>query len=163
MQRAVEGPIPAGDALLRWICWSSGAGVLLGLVAGLLRHQRLVWAAYGAAAPWLTAALMLGALRATKPVREMVADRHEAACRANGRAICTVREFRTHCERGDAASLGAPRAKTCGASTCTSRWLYTGPFRPDNYVAPGSLLCSMVVDTQGKLARAAILPGDDLE
>lgn len=163
LQRALDGPNPLGDALLRWLAWSCGAGLLLGLVAGLARHQWMAWTAYGAAAPWLAAALVLGGVRAVKPVREMVADRREAACRESGRTICTVREFRSSCEQGAAAALGTPRAKTCGAETCTSRWLYTGPFRPDNYVAPGSLLCSMVIDTQGKLARAVVLPGDDLE
>jgi hypothetical protein len=163
LQRVFEGLNPAGDALLRWLGWSCGAGVLVGLVVGLARRKRLAWTIYGAVAPWAAAALVVGGVRAAKPVRELVADRRETACRDGGRTVCSVEEFRSRCARGDAAALGTPRSKTCAISSCTSRWLYSGPFRPDNHVAPGSLLCSMVVDNQGKLARASLLPGEDVE
>jgi hypothetical protein len=163
LQRAIEGPLPAGDATLRWLYFSCGAGVLLGLVAGFARRKRLQWTLYGAAAPWLAAGVVIAAVQIAKPVREMVADRREASCRSEGRTICTVREFRSSCEKGASAALGQPRSKTCGGESCTSHWLYTGPFRPDNYVAPGSILCSIVTRPDGQLARASILPGEDVE
>src|SRR5258708_39506725 len=33
-QFVFEGPRPEGDALLRWLCWSSGAGLAIGTAAG---------------------------------------------------------------------------------------------------------------------------------
>lgn len=163
LQRAVEGPVALGDAPLRWLYFSCGAGVPLGLVAGLVRGRKIAWTLYGAAAPWLAAGLVLVTASAVKPLRETVADRREAACRSEGRTICTVREFRTNCEKGAATALGQPRSKTCGADTCTAHWLYTGPFRPNDYVAAGSILCSMVSGTDGRLARASLRPGDEVE
>jgi hypothetical protein len=159
LQRFFEGPNPPGDALLRWLLWSSGVGVILGAVAELFRRARGAWVAYGAVSPWLVALCVVGTVQAVKPVRELVADRREAACRESGRQICTVHEFRQRCAAGDAAALGQPESRLCSGGSCTSRWLYTGPFRPDNYVAPGSLLCSVVVDTDGKLARTSVIPG----
>jgi hypothetical protein len=162
LQRLLEGPIPAGDASLRWLLFSCAAGVVLGLVAGLIRRQKAAWVLYGAAVPWVVAGLVMAGVRAARPIREMVADHREAACRAEGRPVCTVREFRAHCEKGEATALGDPRSKTCGADSCTSRWLYKGPFRPESYVAPGSILCS-IVSVDGRLARASLMPGDEVE
>jgi hypothetical protein len=163
LQRWLEGPLATGDASLRWLELSCGAGVALGLVTGLARRQKTAWILYGAAAPWVVAGLVTVAVHAARPVREMLADRREAACRAEGRPVCTVREFRAHCEKGEATALGTPRSKTCGASDCTSRWLYAGPFRPNNYVAPGSILCSIVSSPNGQLARASLMPSDEVE
>jgi hypothetical protein len=163
LQRVLEGPIPAGDATLRWLEWACGAGTLLGLVTGVVRRQWYSWTLYGAAAPWVVAGIVAAGVHVAHPVREMVADRREAACRSQGRTICTVREFRASCEKGLASALGQPRSKTCGGESCTSHWLYTGPFRPDNYVAPGSILCSIVTRPDGQLARASILPGEEVE
>src|SRR5581483_8879389 len=36
LQRLLEGPTPPGDPIVRWLLWSSGAGLLAGAVAGLL-------------------------------------------------------------------------------------------------------------------------------
>jgi hypothetical protein len=159
LQRFFEGALPPGDVLLRWLAWSCGAGALLGAVADALRRTRGAWMVWGAASPWVIALFVMGTAQAVRPIRELVADRREAACRDSGRRICTVREFRERCAAGDAQALGTPESKLCSGGSCTSRWLYTGPFRPDNYVAPGSLLCSVVVDPDGKLARSSVIPG----
>ena len=157
LQRFWEGPLPAGDAVLRWLFWSAGAGLVLGTAAALMR-RRWAWAAYGAIGPFLAAALVSAGVRAVLPAREWLADRREAACRESGRRICTVSAFRAACARGDAGLLGPASTRLCDGSSCTSRWLYQGPFRPESYVAPGSLLCSVVTDASGKLARASLTP-----
>jgi hypothetical protein len=38
---------------VRWLVWSSGAGLIIGALTGLVLGKRLLWALYGLAAPWL--------------------------------------------------------------------------------------------------------------
>jgi hypothetical protein len=159
LQRLIEGPAPSGDFLVRWIEWSCGAGTLLGAAAGLLRRTPYRWAAYGAVGPWLAVALVELSVLGARPVRAWAADRREAACRETAGAVCTIAEFRTSCERGDALALGTPLTRTCAGRTCTSRWRYDGPSRPEAWAPKGSILCSMVVGDDGRLARAALLAG----
>ena len=93
LQRFIEGPVPTGDSLLRWLLWSTGAGLLRGLAAGLVRRARYFWIAWGVLSPALATGAVLGAVKATLPLREWVADHREAACRAEGRKLCTFAEF----------------------------------------------------------------------
>ena len=79
-----------------------------------------------------------------RPVREAVADRREAACRAEGRAICSVREFDAACAGKDLNKLGPPAQSICKGASCTQRWLYRGPFRPEQLAFKGGFLCSIV-------------------
>ena len=163
LQRLLEGPEPMGDALLRWLLLSCAAGLLAGLAAGAAlptrRAGRLAWAAWGAVSPLATAALVLGAVAAARPVRDLFARRSEARCRASGRALCTPREFREACRAGARDRLGSAIHEACAAGGCTRRWLYPGPWTPDDYVAPGSLVCSVVTDPAGRPVRTALLPG----
>ncbi len=48
--------------MLHWLAWSSGAGLVVGALAGLLRRQ-MFWPAYGLVAPWLLAGLVWGLLQ----------------------------------------------------------------------------------------------------
>jgi hypothetical protein len=52
----------SGDPLLHWLAWSSGAGLAVGALAGLLRRQ-MFWPAYGLVSPWLLAGLLWGLFR----------------------------------------------------------------------------------------------------
>jgi hypothetical protein len=160
LQRFFEGPLPPGDALLRWMNWSSGAGLAVGALVGLLWRKPFRWAAYGAVAPWAAAGLVGAAVAAARPVREALADHREKTCREAGRAVCSVPEFVAGCARSG-AGLGEPQVKLCTDKGCTFRWIYPGPFRPDAYVAPGALLCSVVADAAGKGVRYALMPGDE--
>jgi len=155
IQRAWEGGAPQGDAVLRWLLWSCGAGLLFGAMAGVLRRS-WAWALYGAVSPFAVAVAVLAVVALVRPIRELVADRREAQCRSDGRKVCTANEFRASCERGELEKLGPPRSRICSGTSCTSRWLYTGPFRDSS----ADLLCSMVIES-GKVARTALLPGDD--
>lgn len=163
LQHALEGPLAGGDPVLRWLFLSSAAGLLLGGLAGLLlarsRGARAGWAAWGAAAPFACAALALGGAAAARPVRDHFARRGEAHCRAQGRALCTLREFDAACAAFARDKLGAPLHETCDGSGCTRRWLYAGPWTPENYVAPGSVICSVVADPSGRPLRHTLLPG----
>jgi hypothetical protein len=161
LQRLVEGAQPDGDALFRWLLFSCGAGLVLGLVVGLLRGRWWSWALYGAAVPWLAVGLSAAIVAAVRPFREAWADRREKSCHAEGRTICSVNAFREACQRNDRASLGQPINHRCDASGCTSRWTYAGPFRPENYIAPGVILCSVVTSPDGKPLRASVIPGPD--
>lgn len=158
IQRAWEGAAPQGDAVLRWLLWSCGAGLLFGAMAGVLRRSWL-WALYGAVSPFVAAGLVLACVAVVRPVRDFIADRREAQCRSGGRKVCTANEFRASCEHGEIDKLGAPQSRICSGTSCTSRWLYTGPFR-NGSAATSSLLCSMVIDS-GKVSRTALLPGDN--
>jgi hypothetical protein len=162
LQRILEGALPPGDALFRWPLWCAGAGVALGGVCAVARRGA-GWLPYGAISPLFAVALVALGVRAARPVREWLADRREADCRDSGRATCTAQEFRARCAAGDAGSLGPPRSKSCGDGTCTSRWLYDGPFRPDDHVAQGSLLCSVVTDRSGKLSRSFVFSASTRE
>ena len=165
LQRALEGPVPAGDAVLRWLLLSGAAGVSLGLAAGTLisrrRAGRLGWALYGAASPFAAVLLVLGVAAAARPLREAVARRREALCRQSGRALCTLREFGDACAAGARDKLGPPLHEACSAEGCTRRWLYPGPWTPDDYVAPGSVLCSVVTSAQGQPLRHTLLAGSE--
>ena len=165
LQRLAEGPEPAGDALARWLLISSGVGLLIGALTGLAlsarRAGRLAWAWYGAASPAVTVGLVLGVAAAARPLREAFARRAEAACRTQGSSLCTFREFSDACAAGARDRLGAPLHELCGADGCTRRWLYAGPWTPDNYVAPGSVICSVVTDASGRPTRHTVLPGTE--
>jgi hypothetical protein len=154
LQRWLEGPVPSGDSILRWLFWSAGAGLLLGAAAGAMRRAPLRWAAYGAAGPWLLAALVFGGARASLPVRQWVADRREAGCRAEGRKLCTLREFDAACARRDQQLLGDPQQSLCKDATCTLRWTWRGPFRPEEIAFRGGFICSIVTDAQGNGVRS---------
>jgi hypothetical protein len=165
LQRFFEGQLPTGDALLRWLLWSSGAGLAVGAVVGMFSRKPGRWAAYGVLAPWAAAGLVGGIVAAVRPLRDALADRREASCRAEGRAVCSVPEFVSRCAeaakepRRGPTLLGEPQQKLCDAQGCTFRWTYSGPFRPETYVDPGVLLCSVVADAAGKGVRYALMPG----
>lgn len=153
-----------GDALLRWLQWSSALGLLLGAATGaIFRKRRQLWALHGALSPWLVAALVLAGVRVSEPLREMVADRREAHCRASGRAVCTAQEFRSACDRVDRALLGPPAQSLCGGGSCTLRWTYAGPFRPDTIPERSRLICSIVTGAGGNGVRSSVvaIAGDD--
>lgn len=158
IQRAWEGGAPQGDAVLRWLLWSCGAGLLFGAMAGVLRRS-WAWALYGGVSPFVAAAAVLALVAVVRPLRDWASDRREAQCRSSGRKVCTANEFRASCEHGEVEKLGQPRTRICSGTSCTSRWIYTGPFR-DGSASGDSLLCSMVIES-GRVARTALLPGDD--
>jgi hypothetical protein len=58
LQRLVEGAAPRGEPLVRWLVWSSGAGLIIGALTGLALRKRLFWTLYGLTAPWVVAALV---------------------------------------------------------------------------------------------------------
>lgn len=173
-QWLLEGPLPGGDASLRWLLWGAGLGLGLGGAAGLglaaSTGGRLFWAAWGLCAPLALAGLVVGGAAALRPLRDWVARRGEEECRLT-RKVCTTREFRAACAQVAAAApgarergrslLGAPDAELCDQGGCTFRWLYTGPWTPDDWVAPGSLLCSVVADGAGHGLRHALNPGTE--
>ena len=173
-QWLLEGPAPTGDSSLRWLFWGAGLGLAVGAATGLglaaTTGGRLFWAAWGLCAPLALAGLVLGGVAAVRPLRDLAARRGEARCRLT-RTVCTSAEFRAACARVGAPTpgarrrglelLGAPAAELCGEAGCTARWLYTGPWTPDDWVAPGSLLCSVVVDAAGRALRHAINPGTE--
>jgi hypothetical protein len=161
LQRIAEAAPEAGDPLLRWLCWSSAVGLLAGGLAGLARARgagaRLGWTAYGALAPWLVAGAVLGFVQAVRPIRWAVSERAVARCRKSGRALCSLTEFQSACAAGARETLGPPLQQHCGAEGCSLRWRYAGPWTPENYVAPGAVLCSVVTDAAGHPQRHALL------
>ena len=163
LQRMVEWPV--ADPVLQWLAWSSVAGLLVGALAGLALRRRLPWAAYGLLAPWIAAGLVAGAVHAVRPLREKVADQREAACRAEGRAVCTLQEFAGRCAQAHVeprranALLGEPRSSSCNAQGCTLKWLYPGPFRPEPSIAPAEA-CFVVTDAQGRGVRHWLMPSE---
>lgn len=174
LQRALEGPLPPGDSLRRWLWLSCAAGLLLGGVAGLMlasrRAPRLLWAAWGAASPWALAGLTLIIGQGVRPLREGIAARAVLRCRAEGRLACTSAEFRAGCTGallGPQARaqgvfrLGAPAQELCGAVGCTFRWGYAGPWLLDDSVGSGSLWCSVVAAPDGRGLRAVVVPGTE--
>jgi hypothetical protein len=66
LQRLAEGPAPQGDPFVRWLVWSSGAGLIIGALTGLVLGKRLLWASYGLAAPWVVAALVSAGMLALR-------------------------------------------------------------------------------------------------
>jgi hypothetical protein len=173
LQRWLEGPFPPGDPLARWLLLGSVLGALAGAAAGLALGRglrgKLLWLAWGASAPWLLALGTLGVARAVRPLRDAVAARRVATCRASGRSACSLAEFTRGCREAGAAPAGArelgrkllgPAAQElCDAAGCTDRYRYEGPWTPDNWMAPGAVVCSVVSDPQGKGARSALSPG----
>jgi hypothetical protein len=174
LARLIDGVQPQGDAAFRWLLLCAASGGVAGIAAGLLLAKnfggRLVWAVWGLAAPCALAGLVVGTGVALRPVRDWVSARGEAKCRLT-RSICTPREFRQACalaaanepgaRQRAAAILGGPGAELCSPAGCTGRWLYTGPWTPDDYVAPGSMLCSVVFDAEGRGVRRAVNPGTE--
>ncbi len=172
--RLLDGPQPTGDAALRWLLLCAGAGLVAGAVAGALISKtaggRLVWAVWGLVAPGVIAGLVVGAGVALRPAREWSAARGVARCRLT-RQVCTPREFRDACAKAAVnepgarlrapALLGGPGKELCYPAGCTGRWHYSGPWQPDDYVAPGSMLCSVVFDAEGRGLRYAVNPGTE--
>jgi len=164
LQRLVDWPVP--DPILQWLCWSTAAGALIGAVTGLALKRKLLFAVYGAAAPWIAALLVGGVVRAVRPLRETLADQREASCRAEGRAVCTTQEFTVRCAQAHAdpseakALLGEPRSQSCIGPACTLQWLYLGPFRPEQSMGPGGLACFLVTDAQGRGVRHWLMSVD---
>ena len=105
---------------------------------------------------------MLASVAAVRLLRQAWAARSEARCRELGRATCSLHEFVARCRaagKGDAAAaqlLGAPAQELCGPGGCTRRFVYDGPWTPDNASAPGGMLCSLVSDARGTALRAAL-------
>jgi hypothetical protein len=66
LQRLAEGPAPQGDPFVRWLVWSSGAGLIIGALTGLALRKRLLWTVYGLTAPWMVAALVWGGMLALR-------------------------------------------------------------------------------------------------
>ena len=174
LQRFFEGPAPSGDPLLRWLVWSAGAGLLGGLLLALVPGPRRAgWPVWGACAPFVFAGLTWALLEAVHPLREAVADRREAACRAEGRPVCTARDFRLRCAEAGRplpgvaararALLGEPARSLCGPTGCTLRFTYYGPLRPESGVSRAGLLCSVVADAQDRASRSSIGAGADPE
>jgi len=145
-----------GDALLRWLSWSSAVGLVFGAGCGAIFGRRLLWAAHGALSPWLVAALVLAGARLSEPLRDALADHREAQCSASGRRTCTAEEFRSACVARDRALLGVPAQSLCQDAACTHRWIYPGPFRPDA-AARTRLLCSIVTDAAGNGLRSSLV------
>jgi len=176
LQRWLEGPAPAGDALLRWVWISSGAGLLIGAGFGMALARRALaralWAAWGLLGPWAVTGLVAASVPAVLPIRELVAEQRRAACLADGRAICTAAGFEASCRAAAEADpvaraaalsrLGTPWQKICGGGGCTSRWTYEGPWGVDDHVVPGPQLCSVVADPAGRGVRFALLAGTEL-
>lgn len=163
LQRLAGG---AADPVLHWLAWSSAAGLLIGALSGVFRGQRLLWGAYGLASPWLCAGLVAGALHGLRPLREALADQREARCRAEGRSVCTMRDFTARCAQAQANPahakdlLGDPRSADCGGPGCTRKWLYLGPFRPEEYTGPGALACFVLTDAEGRGVRHWLMAAD---
>lgn len=173
-QKLLEGPGAAGNLLGRWLRLAVLLGLALGALAGLALARggarRALWIVWGALSPLLVVALVLGAVRAAHPLREALAARGAAKCRLT-RKVCSVAEFRSACSEAGAgprareraeALLGAPAQSLCAADSCTHRWIYAGPWTPDNWVAPGSLFCSVVVDAQGAARRSIVTAGPEV-
>jgi hypothetical protein len=171
----LDGKNPEGDASLRWLLLCTGCGLVVGLFAGAgitrTAGGRAVWALWGVAAPGLLAGLVVGATVAARPLRAWMAERGVERCRAKGRLLCTPRDFREACAKADAKEPGA-RARAaavmggkgeplCSPEGCTERWVYAGPWQPDDWVAPGSMICSVVFDGEGKGVRHALNPGTE--
>ena len=165
LQRVFEGAGTA-EPVFHWLWWSSAAGLGVGALCGALRGQKLLWGAYGLAAPWVCAALVAGALQAAGPLREKLADGRESSCRAAGRTVCTRRDFTARCAQAQATAaqakdlLGDPRSADCSGQGCTRKWLYPGPFRPEEDAEPGALACIVLTDAQGRGVRHWLMAAD---
>jgi hypothetical protein len=171
LQRWFEGVEPAGDAIGRWLWFSSGAGLILGAAFGLALSRRALgralWPLWGAAGPWAVAGLLVAGAAVARPIRERVAQGKQEACRGEGRKICSPGEFRSACRgaasadagtrAGSLASLGDPLHKRCDAEGCTERWSFAGPWDTEGFRGPGAQLCSVVTDPTGRGIRWAVV------
>lgn len=174
LQWLLEGPEPGGDHLARWLLYSAAAGLLIGALAGTLLTKtlggRLVWACWGVVSPLVLALSVTLGATAARPFRDWRASVGEAKCRKT-RTLCQTREFRAACaEAGRPLPqtreralqvLGPPVFERCDGAGCTLRWSYAGPWTPDDWVAPGSILCSVVTDAAGQGVRSTVQPGDE--
>ena len=165
LQRVLQSAGSA-DPVLHWLFWSSAAGLGIGALAGLWRGQKLLWGAVGALSPWVCAGLVAGALHGLLPLREKLADGREERCRAEGRKVCTARDFTSRCaqSRENPARakdwLGEPRSDDCSGQGCTRKWLYPGPFHPEETTGPFGLACFVVTDAQGRGVRHWLMAQD---
>ncbi len=150
---------PEADFWVRWLLWSSLAGLLSGAVWGLFLRRPALWLAYGAVAPGAAAGLVVAGIRAAQPVREWVADAVEARCRAAGSRVCSVREFDAACAARDRAALGPPVQSWCAGESCTERWTYGGPFRPDTWPRRTTLVCSVTSGAGGPRSSVIAVSG----
>ena len=150
---------PQADFWVRWLLWSSLAGLLSGGAWALFLRRPALWLLYGAAAPCIAAGLVVAGMRVAQPAREWLADGAEGRCRASGARICSVREFDAACAGKDRAALGSPVQSWCVAETCTQRWSYRGPFRPDTYPRRTTLVCSVMSGAAG--ARSSVIAVSD--
>ena len=164
LQRWIEGPLPAGDALARWLWMASAVSLIAGAAMGLFlskrRDGRALWIAWGAAAPWALALGTVVGVKAVRPIRDGFAILREAQCRADRHPACTAREFAEKCRSPEAPKLlGRPAQTFCSDGECTHRYRYDGPWTPDDFAASGSLVCSVVVDAARAPLRYALAPG----
>ena len=141
----------------RWLLWSSLSGLVIGAAWGVVLHRPAGWTAYGLVAPGALALLVVGGMRAAVPVREWVADRREASCRASGGKVCSMRDFDAACAARDRATLGTPAQSWCAGESCTARWTYRGPFRPDTYPRRTTLVCSVTIDGEKGRERSSLI------
>ena len=173
IQRWAEGSLPIGDALGRWLLIASVSGGIAGTASGPLLGRalagRLAWLAWGTGSPWLLVLASLGITQVVRPLRDSLAARQERACHEQGRPACSLLDFTRGCRAAAAGAgsrerarnlLGSPALELCDGGGCTQRFRYEGPWTPDNWVAPGALVCSVVSDASGRGLRFALLPGD---
>lgn len=172
VQWLLEGTTPAGDHLARWLVFSAVCGLVVGTGLGLLLTKtlggRLIWTLWGALSPLLLAESVNLGVTAARPFRDFRARVGEQQCRKTG-SICQTRDFRAACEEAARPLpnareralrlLGTPTFDRCDATGCTLRFSYEGPWTPDDWVAPGSILCSVVTDAAGQGVRFVVLPG----
>jgi hypothetical protein len=157
---------PGHDSVRHWLALSSAAGLVIGGGAGFALRRKAAWAGYGLLAPWVAVGLVLGVLAAVRPAREWLADQREASCRAEGRPVCTLGDFVARCalarsDRARAVSLlGEPRSSSCAGQRCTLKWIYPGPFRPEQLTGPGGLACFVLTDDQGHGVRHWLMAAD---
>jgi hypothetical protein len=165
LQRFIEGPAPAGDALLRWLSFASVAGLLVGAVTGLFlgrnRLERFGWTLWGGVGPWCATLVVTGGFLVEGNVLERWAAHEVASCRGSSRAICTVSEFRAACAQAASSvpsarnealrSLGAPLRGNCEQGRCRSQWSYDGPWGAEESAA--RQVCFVVADAAGRSSR----------
>ncbi|HET9753124.1 MAG TPA: hypothetical protein VFP52_09180, partial [Myxococcales bacterium] len=72
-------------------------------------------------------------------------------------------EFRSACAARDRARLGPPLQSLCTGGSCTQRWTYAGPFRPETTPERARLLCSIVTDGAGNGLRSSVITATDPE
>jgi hypothetical protein len=145
----------------RWLMWSSLVGFVVGAGWGVVLRRPARWTAYGLVAPGAAAGLVVAAMSAALPVREWLADGGEARCRTGGGKICSMRDFDAACRARDQSALGAPAQSWCAGASCTDRWTYRGPFRPDTYPRRTMLVCSVMADGEKGRERSSLIAVPD--